>query len=59
MRKVLCIMTSSGDALSKGVVSAEEELKDCAVETFDLSGGDADYEKLLDSIAAADSVQVW
>lgn len=59
MRKVLCIITSSDDALSKAVVSAEEGRSDCAVETFDLSGPKPDYEKLLEAIAAADSVQVW
>ena len=59
MRKVLCILTSSGDELTKAVVSAEKELSDCALETFDLSVPKADYEKLLDAILAADSVQVW
>jgi len=58
MRRVLCILTSSGDELSKAVVSAEKGLSDCAVETFDLSAPKPDYEKLLDAIASADSVQV-
>ena len=58
MRKVLCILTSSEDELSKSVVSAERELSDCAVDTFDLTVPKPDYEKLLDAIASADSVQV-
>lgn len=58
MRKVLCILTSRGDKLSKAIVSAEKELSDCAVETFDLSAPNPDYEKLLEAIASADSVQV-
>lgn len=59
MRKVLCILTTPGDELAKAVVSAEKEVPDCAVETFDLSGPQPDYEKLLEAIAAADSLQVW
>ncbi len=59
MRKVLCILTPSGDTLSKTVVSSEKELSDCAVETFNLTVPEPDYEKLLDAIASADSVQVW
>ena len=58
MRKVLCILISRGDKLSKAVVSAEKELSDCAVETFDLGVPKPDYEKLLEAIASADSVQV-
>jgi hypothetical protein len=59
MRKVLCIMTSTGDELSKAVVAGEKALTDCAVETFDLSVPKPDYEQLLDAIAAAESVQVF
>ena len=58
MRKILCIMTSTGDELSKTVVSGQKGLSDCTVETFDLSVAKPDYEKLLDAIVAADSVQV-
>ena len=59
MRKVLCILTSSGDELSKTVVSAEKGLSDCVLETFDLAVKRPDYEKLLDAIASAESVQVF
>ena len=59
MRKVLCILTSSGDELSKTVVSAEKGLSDCVLETFDLAVPKPDYEKLLDAIASAESVQVF
>lgn len=59
MRKILCILTSSGDELSRAVVSEEKGLSDCSVETFDLTVANPDYEKLLDAIASADSVQVW
>jgi len=59
MRKVLCILTSGSDRLSTEVISAERELSACTVETFDLSVGNPDYEKLLDAIGGADSVQVW
>ena len=59
MRKALCILTSGGDQLSTEVISAEKVLSDCTVETFDLSVANPDYEKLLDAIAGADSVQVW
>lgn len=59
MRKVLCILTSGTDQLSREVISAEKELSDRTVETFDLTAANPDYEKLLDAIAGADSVQVW
>ena len=58
MRKVLCILTSNGDELSKAVVSAEKGLSDCSVETFELAAPQPDYEQLLDAIASADSIQV-
>lgn len=59
MRRILCIITSSGDELSKAIVMAQNGVADCAVETFDLSAANPDYDELLDAIAAADSVQVW
>jgi hypothetical protein len=45
--------------LSKAVVSAEKGLSDCVLETFDLAVAKPDYEKLLDAIASAESVQVF
>jgi hypothetical protein len=58
MRRVLCIITDPADPLSETVISAQQSQPDCAVETFRLDRA-PDYEKLLDAIFAADSVQVW
>jgi hypothetical protein len=58
MRRVLCLITTSADPLSETIISAQQTQPDCAVETFQLDSA-TDYEKLLDAIFAADSVQVW
>lgn len=57
MRRILCIVTSE-DPLTDIVVSAQKAQPDCTIEVYQLSGS-PDYEKLLDAIFAADSVQVW
>lgn len=58
MRKILCILTAA-DPLANQAIAAQKQLNDCAVHLFDLTAGEPDYQKLLDAIAAADSVQVW
>lgn len=51
-------MTSSEDPLTDMVVSAQQAQPDCSVQVFNLDEA-TDYEKLLDAIFEADSVQVW
>jgi hypothetical protein len=58
MRRILCIVTSSEDRLTDSVISAQQAQPDCSVEVHKLEQT-ADYDKLLDAILAADSVQVW
>ena len=58
MRRVLCIMTTPADPLSESIISAQQAQPDCSLERFELDNA-TDYEKLLDAIFAADSVQVW
>lgn len=58
MRRILCIVTPPGDPLTDRVISAQQAEPDCTVEVYHL-GASPDYEKLLDAIFAADSVQVW
>ena len=58
MRRVLCIITTPADPLSESIISAQQTQPGCSVETFQLDTA-TDYEKLLDAIFAADSVQVW
>ena len=58
MRQVLCIVSSSEEALTKESISAQGAQPDCVVKVMEL-GDTADYEKLLDAILEADSVQVW
>jgi hypothetical protein len=58
MRRILCIVTSPEDPFTDSVVSAQQAQSDCLVEVYNL-GETPDYERLLDSIFAADSVQIW
>jgi hypothetical protein len=58
MRRILCIVTSPEDPFTDRVVSAQQTQPDCLVEVYKLVRS-PDYEKLLDAIFAADSVQVW
>jgi len=57
MRRVLCIITSE-DSFTEKVISQQKEQPNCSVEVFRLTGS-PDYEKLLDRILEAESVQVW
>lgn len=54
--KVLHIITK-GDELAKKII--EFQRTDCSVEVKELGDANADYTALLQSIFAADSVQVW
>ena len=58
MRRILCIVTSPEDPFTDRVISAQQTQPDCTVEVWQL-GKSPDYEKLLDAILAADSVQMW
>ena len=58
MRRLLCIITNPRDPLAETIVSAQQSHSDCSVERFQLDTT-TDYEKLLDAVFAADSVQVW
>jgi hypothetical protein len=58
MRRVLCIVTTPGDSFAESIIAIEQSQPDCSVEKFQLDSA-TDYERLLDAIFAADSVQVW
>ena len=58
MRRILCIVTPPEDPFTDMMVSAQQTEPDCRVEVYKL-GGSPDYDKLLDAIFAADSVQMW
>jgi hypothetical protein len=58
MRRLLCIVTTPPDPFTETIISAQQAEPDCVVDKFELDSA-ADYEKLLDAIFAADSVQVW
>ena len=58
MRRVLCIITKPRDPVAETVVSAQQSQPDCSIERFELDS-ETDYEKLLDAIFSADSVQAW
>lgn len=59
MRNVLIILTQSLDPLNDVVTTTEATLPDTRVTIADLTVDRPDYEALLHSIFAADSVQVW
>jgi len=58
MRRVLCVLSSPADALTKDVVATQEKQPDCSVTVLKLERN-VNYDQLLDAILEADSVQVW
>lgn len=59
MRRVLVILTGPSEPLDEKLMRCEQSLPDTVVERIDLTTEKPDYEQLLESIFAADSVQVW
>jgi hypothetical protein len=59
MPLVLHILTRKDDALATEVVAQQREQRGLDVETFDLTQPQPDYDRLLERIFEADSVQVW
>jgi hypothetical protein len=59
MRRVLHILTRPDDPLMAMIQSAQRARKDCQVETVDLTQPEPDYERLLEQIFDADSIEVW
>ncbi len=59
MRQVLVILTRPPDPLQDLVASTQRSLPETRVDVVDLTTGTPDYPGLLESIFAADSVQVW
>ena len=59
MRSVLCILVSEEKSLPSQLARCGPESEKHRIELVDLTVPEPDYEKLLDKIFAADSVQVW
>ena len=59
MRRLLHIVTKSGEPLALEIIQFHRQQPDCEVMVVDLTQPEADYETLLENIFAADSVQVW
>jgi hypothetical protein len=59
MRAVLHILTRPEDTLARDIIAWQRAQPEYAVQVVDLTEGEPDYDKLLDSILGADSVQVW
>ncbi len=60
MRRLLHIVTRTGDPLEQTILDQQRAMADCQVEVADLTRDDEpDYAALLDKVFAADSVQVW
>jgi len=58
MNKILHVMTRDGDELGEAVVAADREAE-VPVTVIRLSNTDNDYQKLLEAVFEADSVQSW
>ena len=59
MRRVLFILTQPLDPLNDIVTGVERTLPQVEIEVADLTVETPDYARLVGSIFAADSVQVW
>ncbi len=60
MPKTLHILTRPTDALSEEIISEQGALEKAPeIRRFDLTAETPDYDRLLNEIFAADSVQVW
>lgn len=59
MRQILHIVTKPDDKLAAEIVAAQRKQPNTAVNVADLTGKAPDYEKLLEDIFKADSIQVW
>lgn len=59
MRQVLLVLTQSLNPLNDIVTATERNLPDVQVAVVDLTVDSPNYPELLESIFAADSVQVW
>ena len=57
MPRILHIITHQPDELARAVAAAQESAT--GVEVADVTVPEPDYEKLLEQIFAADSVEVW
>lgn len=62
MRNVLHLLTEPPDALTQSLIECQRSLaatRDLEIHVADLSAPDADYDRILDRIFAAESVSVW
>jgi hypothetical protein len=58
MRTILHILTRPADELARELIERQRALPETTVETADLADGALDYDKLIERIFAADSVEV-
>ncbi len=59
MRRLLHILTRTGDPLAQTVLDHQRDMAECQVEVVDLTRPEPDYAALLEKVFEADSVQVW
>jgi hypothetical protein len=59
MQTVLHILTRKEDSLAQTLIEEQQQQSGVTVRTFDLTQPQPDYERLLEEIFQADSVQVW
>ncbi len=59
MSQRLHILTKPDDSLAEKIIAAQRQQGDAEIIVRDLTGAKPDYEKLLQEIFRADSIQVW
>lgn len=59
MRSLLHLITRPEDPLPQEIIRQQQAMAGLEVRVLDLTQGETDYGKLVESIFAADSVQVW
>jgi hypothetical protein len=59
MAQILHILTRPNDSLAAEVIARQKASQPDSVQVMDLTKPDPDYERLLELIFVADSVETW
>ena len=59
MHSILHVLTANDRTLARSVIDTQKNASGVEIQVVDLSADKPDYQRLLEQIFAADSVQVW